>query len=180
MKNLILKTVIIYILFTSCSTFIEPIEYSNLAELTPDKLNILNGDYKRKTVNQANITNADLFNSFFMFFKDKGKDNQNDVVKLEVLKQNKIKVSLIKNGVTFKSRKMKGKLLKNTFDFNRRNLIIPLFPLAIYYDKKARISIKKNGNLMVDTKETGYGTFIFFPFCGSNEYYGAEFEKVDN
>ena len=33
---------------------------------------------------------------------------------------------------------------------------------------------------MVDKKETGYGTFIFYPFCDNSENFGAEFEKLND
>ena len=33
---------------------------------------------------------------------------------------------------------------------------------------------------MVDKEETGYGTFIFNPFCDSSENFSAEFEKLSD
>jgi len=48
--------------------------------------------------------------------------------------------------------------------------------LSVYFDQKARIYLLKNSNLMADTIETEYGTFIFYPYSRSSEYYGAEFK----
>ncbi len=186
-------------LFMGCSTFKKPVNDSNSIALTSENLNQLNGFYKRysiensdeikgDSIENSDETKGDLFSFLFLFFKhEKG---QYDMVELEVINNHCIKVSLLRNRTPIKAIKMRGRLRENTFEFKRRNIIIPFIPFpttvpvlfGFYSDQKTRLRILSNGNLSTDSKSTRYTLLMtFIPFSRENgERSNIEFERIIN
>ena len=151
----------------------------------------MNGFYKRYSIENSDETKndsiqnsyntkGDLFPILFMFFKHE--EGQYDTVKLDVINNHLIQVSFLRNHTPVKSKKMRGKIRENTFEFKRRNLILPLVLLNVYGDQKTRLSILPNGNIKVDAKSTFYSVMMYFPFLawGCEEKANIEFEKIIN
>lgn len=179
------------VLFMGCSSFKKPIKDSNCDVLSAENLNQLNGYYKRysiensdeiksNSIQNSHESKGDLFSLLFMFFKNK--EGQNDIVKLDVINSHLIQVSLLRNNSPIKSTKMRGRIRENTFEFKRRNLIIPLVFLNVYGDQKTRLWLLQNGNIKVDYKSTYYSAMMYFPFLawGSEKQSKVEFEKIIN
>jgi hypothetical protein len=200
MEHPINKIIVVLIfngLFMGCSTFKEPVKNSNGMALTSENLNQLNGFYKRysiensdeikgDSIENSDETKGDLFSLLFLFFKhEKG---QYDMVELEVINNHRIKVSLLRNHTPIKAIKMRGRIRENTFEFKRRNIIIPFFPhpftvplvVGGYSDQKTRLRILPNGNLSADSKSTSYGLLMtFIPFSReTGEKSNIEFERI--
>lgn len=169
---------------TSCATFDKNVINEHSVSLTSENLMLLNGTYKRKSINDnLNIRgydNSNLFRCFFLKPDRYGWTDslQNDFIKMEVINNNRIKISLIKNGIIEKSKTLKGKIAENTFEFKKRFSLIPLIFLNFSEIRKTRIELLQNGNLLVDTFYEAIANFLIFPW-GANYYgYDLEFEKV--
>lgn len=182
---------ILSVLFMGCSTFKKPVNDSNSVALTSENLNQLNGSYKRYSIENLDEiksdsiqnsyeTKDDLFSLLFLFYKNE--EGQYDTVKLDVINSHLIQVSLLRNYTPTKSKKMRGRIRENTFEFNRRNVILPLVLFNVYGDQKTRLFILPNGNIKVDTKRTYYSVMMYFPFLAwdCEEKSNIEFEKIIN
>jgi len=169
---------------TSCATLDKNVINEHSVSLTPENLSQLNGIYKRKsiddTLNIRGYDNSNLFRCFFLKPDRYGWTDslQNDFVKIDVINKNRIKISLIKNGIIEKSKTLKGKIVENTFEFKKRFSLIPLVFLNFSETRKTRVEIMQNGNLLVDTFYEAIANFLIFPW-GMNYYgYDLEFKKV--
>lgn len=187
--NKIIVMLILNGLFMGCSTFKKPTNNSNSIALTSENLNQLNGFYKRYSIKNSDEikgdsientdkTKGDLFSFLFLFFKHE--EGQYDTVKLNVINNHLIQVSLLRNDKPIKSKKMRGRIRGSTFEFKRRKLIIPLIIVNVYGDQKTRIWLLPNGNISADLKSNVYGAMIYFPFLGwnSEEKSSIEFERI--
>lgn len=174
--------------FTSCATFKEPLISKDRLELTSSNLHLFNGTYERFSIN--NGTNSytksyydynDLFKCFFLKHEKnlrKSSSNEKDFVTLEAINENKIKVSFMMDGEIKKSKTLKGKINGNAFEFNKRIFLIPLLVLNFYDQRKTRISLSENSELIVDTSTSALANFLFIPWALRTEGSNCEFEKI--
>lgn len=184
-----IKILLLFTLFfTSCATFKEPLLNKDSIELTSSNLHLFNGTYKRFSSN--NETNSystnyydynDLFKCFFLKHEKnlrKSSSNEKDFVTLEVIDENKIKVSFIMDGEIEKSKTLKGKINGNAFEFNKRIFLIPLLVLNFYEQRKTRISLSENSKLILDIYTSALANFLIIPWALSTEGSNLEFEKM--
>lgn len=180
------KTLILLLIsiVTSCATLDNNVINEHNVSLTSENLTLLNGTYKRKSINDTlkirGYDNSNLFRCFFLKPDRYGWTDslQNDFVKIEVIKNNRIKISLIKNGIIEKSKSLKGKIVQNTFEFKKRFFIIPLLFMNFSETRKTRVELLQNGNLLVDTFYEALANFLIFPWGADYYGYNLEFEKA--
>jgi hypothetical protein len=166
----------IFLLFSSCSTLKSITESNDCEKLDKSTLSLINGAYNRFSMDSI-FSNA---NDLFWLFSMKGHniDRNEDFVKLSVIDERHIEITLIKKDSIIYIRTLKGKLKDNAFEFNRRIKFYPVIVATIYMDSKTRIRLLKNGNLIIDAKSMQYGlTFFVLPLGGSEKEYNSIFER---
>lgn len=165
----------------SCSVLKPVPENNQRVNLDGSNLSILNGTYNESPITGTKSNVNSLYWSFFL----KGKVNYDDhyrgeeFIRFQVVKPNKIRVSLMREGSAIESKILKGKVNRNTFEFKRRLKIYPLIFANVYKDSKTRVSLLPNGNLSVDSKTMVYGTvMIFIPIFDVEQDYNQEYRKL--
>ena len=172
-------------LLVSCATLEKNVSNPQGVPLTAENLHLLNGTYKRNPVNSPNISKgydqSNLFRCFYLKPDRYGWTDslQNDFVKIEVIQDKKVKITLLRNGHVEKSKALKGKLVQNTFEFNKRFFLIPLLFINFAETRKTRVELLQNGNLLIDTSYQAIANFLIFPWELSNYGDDLEFEKVE-
>jgi len=161
---------------SSCAA-LKPDKYVNgQIELTNKNLNLLNGKYSRISANQSK--SGDLFWNLYTKGYNLG-DEKLCYVKLNVINNKRIEVSLLKNDSLIKSKILKGKIKNGYFEFRKRILVLPTIFLNTFRTTKFRIGILNNSNLTTDYNQISWGTgFVVVPFYEKEIEPNFEYEKI--
>jgi hypothetical protein len=164
---------------TSCATLKSDKLVDKQIELTKENLILLNGRYSRKPVNQSEKWKGDLFFNFYTRGYNVGADSL-CAVKLKVIDEKHLSVTIMKNDSIIKSRVLKGKIKNGYFEMNRRVFFIPALYLNVFRTTKFRIGFLDNNNLTTDFKEISWGTgFFIIPFYTKETEQNYEFLKTE-
>ncbi len=164
---------------TSCATLKSDKLVDGQVELTKENLNLLNGKYSRNPVNQSEKWKGDLFWNFFTRGYNVGADSLCSV-KIRVVDERNLDVTLLKNDSIIKSKVIKGKLKNGYFEMKRRIFFIPAIYLNIFRTTKFRIGLLENQSLTTDYIQIALGTgFVIIPFFEKEEEPDFEYKKLD-
>jgi len=166
-------------ILTSCAT-LKPDKYvDGQIELTKENLNLLNGKYSRNPVNQSEKWKGDLFWNFYTRGYNVGADSL-CAIKLKVIDEKHLDVTIMKNDSIIKSKVLKGKIKNGYFEMKRRVFFIPTIYLNVFRTTKFRIGLLENENLTTDYKQIAWGTgFVIIPFFDKEKYPDFEYGKLN-
>jgi hypothetical protein len=138
----------------------------------------LNGKYNNKPMANRDSIKTDLYWNIF----DRGYNPKDSISYFEIkaLANNKLSVLYWDNNHIVKSKIFKGKIKGDYFVFRRRFLIIPLIGVNLLRNRKFRIGLLSNGNIITDYNQISVGSFyVILPFLERRKYYGVEFERIN-
>lgn len=176
-----MKSIFYFVLIsvlTSCANLKSDKFVDGQIELTKENLNLLNGKYSRKPLNQSEEWKGDLFWNFYT----KGISGVDSlcVTKITVIDEKHLNVTLIKNDSVLRSKVFNGKIKNGYFELNSRVFFIPTLYLNVYRTTKFRIGILENKNLTTDFKSIAFGTgFFIIPFFNKDKEFDFEYKKVN-
>lgn len=120
-------------MLTSCATLKSDKFVDGQIELTKENLNLLNGNYSRIPVNQSEKREGDLFWNFTNRGYNVGADSLCSV-KIRVVNENRLDITLLKNDSIIKSKVVKGKLKNGYFEIKRR-VFLSLQSISMYLER---------------------------------------------
>ena len=101
-------------------------------------------------------------------------------VKLKVIDDQHLGVTLVKNDSIIKSKVLNGKIRNGYFEMNRRLFFVPTLYLNIFRTTKFRIGLLEGGNLTTDYKQIAIGTgFLIIPFHEVEKELDFEYKKIN-
>jgi hypothetical protein len=174
-KNRILICFTLSCLFTACATLPKAHLSTDEVELTKDNINALNGTYYRAsedTTWSASVRN-DLSRNFYLISR------KGDRLSLSVLNTSRIRVTLLNQADTVKSRVFRGKIEQGHFKFRRSVKVVPIILANHFWNGKTRIGLLSNGSLTVDSKRIFFGHVMIFPAADFDNVSEAEHKKID-
>lgn len=176
MSYKIILTLLLISILTSCATLKSDEYVAGQIEITKENLTLLNGIYSREPINQSEKWKGDLFWNFYT----RGIQGIDSLcaVKLKVVNEKKLAVTLLRNDTIVKSKVMRGKIKNGYFEMNRRVFFVPTIFLNVFRTSKFRIGVLENKNLTTDQKEIAFGTgFVIIPFFDNEKEMDFEYEK---
>jgi hypothetical protein len=162
--------------FFSCSSLKHAVQYENRLSLSKTNLNMLNGKFNAYPTS-GDSSKADLYWDLFdVGYNPKHKPN---FIEINNIGPNKLSIAYWDGDHLIKSKLFQGKIKDGYFVFKRRYLIIPAILANLYRNRKFRIGLLPNGNLMTDYDQISFATFyIILPSLEHKKYYGVEFERL--
>jgi hypothetical protein len=165
-------------LFFSCSTLKQAADCKDRIPLKETNLADLNGKYNNAQRPNKDSIKTDLYSDIF----DRGytpKDSIN-YFQIKALDNNKLSVSYWDKNQIIKFKIFKGKINEDYFVFRRRFLVIPAIGVNLFRNRKFRIGLLPNGNIITDYNQVSLGSFyVILPFLEKKKYYGVEFERIN-
>jgi len=147
-----------------------PLQQKNLADL--------NGKYNNDPGSNKDSTRTDLYWNIF----DIGYNSKDSVCYIEIkaTDNDKLNIALWDNNHIVKSKIFKGKIKRDYFVFKRRYLILPMILVNLFRNRKFRIGLLPNGNIITDYNQISFGSFyVILPYVEKRKYYGVEFERAN-
>jgi len=174
-----LNFLLLITILTSCATLKSDKYVDGQIELTKENLNLLNGKYSRNPVNQSEKWKGDLFWNFYTRGYNVGADSL-CAIKLKVIDEKHLDVTIMKNDSIIKSKVLKGKIKNGYFEMKRRVFFIPTIYLNVFRTTKFRIGLLENENLTTDYKQIAWGTgFVIIPFFDKEKDPDFEYGKLN-
>lgn len=104
---------------------------------------------------------------------------ENSFVKLELMSETQLKVSLIENDLIIKSMEFKGKIVDNYFSINKKLVLVPIPALYFHRERKTIVGNNENGNLNLTRGYKNGAWFLFMAgdYGGISNY---QFERIKN
>ena len=165
-------------MLTFCATLKSDKLVDGQIELTKENLNLLIGNYSRKPVNQPEKWKGDLFWDFTTRGYNIGADSLCSV-KIKVVNEKSLNITLMKNDSILKSKVVKGKLKNGYFEMKRRVFFIPTIYLNVFRTTKFRLGLLDNQSITTDYKQITWGTgFVIIPFFDKEEEPNFEYRKL--
>jgi len=162
----------------SCSSLRQAAACKDRIQLQDANLTDLNGRYNNDPKSNKDSTRTDLYwNIFDIGYNPK---DSNCYIEIKATDKDKLNIALWDNNHIVKSKIFKGKIKRNYFVFKRRYLIIPIILVNLFRNRKFRIGLLPNGNIITDYNQISFGSFyVILPYIEKRKYYGIEFERVN-
>lgn len=137
----------------------------------------LNGVYQNLINSNSKIGLWNLLADNKTFKGDTLAPNKNSYVKLELISNSKLKVSLIENSLIVKDMEFDGKIVDNYFSIQKKLILIPVPALFFHRERKTILSNDTNGNLNLTRGYKNAAWFLFMAgdYGGISNY---EFERI--
>ena len=177
MKNLLFlfSTVIV---FSSCSSLRKCHKNPDLIEITETNYELLNGTYTDDSFQNKDSIKGNLHWDFF----DRGYNNVNltEHIKLTMINEKTIRVNYYDGDSIVRTKEFNGKIKDGYFNLKRKYFIMPALYVNAFRNRKFRIGILSNNNLITDYHQILFGTVFFLYPVGENvKEYDVEFERIN-
>lgn len=176
----ILLIIISALTLKSCVTLEQARLGKSKVELTQGDLSRLNGDYDIRSPNNSQYLLSWVLAHSECCSKDTS-GTLNDRVAIQVLTDNKIKVTVIEDYKKVKTKTLKGSLNDGYFECSV-SYVSPFWLLINGYTRqKLRIGLLPDGNLVADTAHETLGLLVLVPFTGERyAKYNLEFARKES
>jgi hypothetical protein len=164
--------------FFSCSGLRQVADAKDRIPLQKKNLADLNGKYNNEPKPGKDSARTDLYWNIF----DIGYNAKDSICYIEIKATgpDKLNIALWDNNQIVKSKIFKGKIRSDYFVFKRRYLIIPAILVNLFRNRRFRIGLLPNGNIITDYNQISFGSFyVILPYIEKRKYYGIEFERVN-
>ena len=174
-NNKILICLTLSCLFVSCASLRKTELSGDEIELTNDNIKLLNGTYNRysEDTTWCALVHNDLGDNLYLI------SHKGDRVNISVHNNRSIRVTLLNESDTIKSKVFRGKIEYGYFNFRRRVKVIPVILGNVFWNGKTRIGLLNNGNITVDSRKVLFGHILFFPAIDSEKAYGVKHTKIN-
>lgn len=168
-----LKYILLIICFslTSCFSTKKLISES---ENVPVEFSIkkLNGVYKNQNGKDTTIGLWNILADNKTFKRDSTLVSENSFVKIELISETEMKVSLVENDLVKKSMEFKGRVTNGYFSLKKKFLLIPIPALLFHRERQTIIGNNEKGNLILTRglKNSGWFLFMAAEFGGISSY----------
>ena len=165
------------ILISSCATLKESNLRQDRAFLTNDNYRLLNGTYKRISVNGDKANMDDLVCVLFVKGQQKG-----DRVNLELIDNQQLKVTTLSDSKIEITKIYKGKIQNGQFVLKRKVEVVPLIVANYYRKRNARLCVLDSGDLVVDAKTFLFGLSLMLPIpiFDTEKTYDNIYHKIES
>lgn len=167
---------------TSCSTsFVPNTLFGKRISLKANNIKVINGNYRTMPMDSSYSSLEYAF--FNEVFNNESKNIIDDrLIKIDIVSEDKIEISLFDNGVLLNQETVDYYLLDN-------NYIEIKVPTKLYHigwgffslsTQETRMTLSKNNNLIIDTCGMGTGLFLILPLIAAdNHHYGLEYARIE-
>lgn len=177
MKKIIAFTGLILLFITGCGAFKKDLR-SDFIPLDGTNYNRMNGRYP------ADLP-GDSLNPFFLWntmaWKDRKPDQEKGMAVVEIFMKNKktMQLTLFKNNIELEKETIKVKLKKGALVLGNKTKLSGI-PLLLWSTKSTnrRVSSAQNGNLLLETRSSGFGMFLMFIAGPPDRYERLEFKPL--
>ncbi|MDH7462972.1 hypothetical protein QEG73_16875 [Chitinophagaceae bacterium 26-R-25] len=166
------------LLLFSCACLTKTVDNENRIPISSANLNDLNGTFKNNSRIGKDSIKGVLYSDIFDFGYNP-KDSIN-FFEFKAVASNKLLVTYWDNNQIKKQKTFTGKFDNGYFVFKRKYLVIPAVMVNLYRNRKFRVGLLKNGNLITDYKQISLGSFyVILPYFDKHKEYNIEFEKTN-
>jgi hypothetical protein len=156
-------------LLSSCAT-LKSASTTDKISLNAKNVSQVSGQFER---GEWDLWGADLCWNFYLESLD------GDKVDFHVIDDKHIRVTLLDDTDTVKSRLMRGRIKEGRFVFHRRVKVYPLILGNVFKNSKVRITLTPSGDLMVDSRDLLYGHILFFPIADGHKKYDRVYKRLE-
>lgn len=153
----------------------------NESENIPVEFSIerLNGVYKNQIGDDTYVGLWNILADNKTFKGDWTKVSENSSVKIELLSETELRVSLIENDLVTKSMEFKGKVTNGYFSLKKKFLLIPIPALLFHRERQTIIGNNEKGNLIL-TRGYKNGAWFLVMAADVGGISSYEFEQKKN
>lgn len=139
----------------------------------------INGVYKNQIGNNTDRGLWNILADNKTFKGDWTVASENSFVKIELINETELKVSLIENDSITKSMELKGRVTNAYFAVKKKFLLIPIPALLVHKERQTIIGNNEKGNLILTHGSKNSGWFLIMA-ADSGGISSYEFEQKKN
>ena len=165
----------IFILMSACSPLKQATQNLDRSVLNSGNITLLNGTYNRTSTPEDTSNMDDLLWIFFVLGQEPG-----DKVKLEITQNNRLKVTVLTKSKIERTKIYRGRIDNGQFIVKGITQFYPCLVFNLYRKRKIRLSVMRNGDLIVDSRISGFGLSLMLPvpFFFNEKTYDKVFKKI--
>ena len=175
----LLFSLISLLVLSSCATIKSTTKFNNQVELSSMNRYQIDGVYSVGSIPARDNSVQDL--SWFIFDRDAFKNDTIDRIAIASINEQQLLVAQYNDTNIVRTQIMQGKFKEGYFHFKRKSAFIPALIVNVFRNRKCRIGLLENGNIIADYKQVSVGTIWFIiPAYETVKHHSIEFERVDS